>query len=155
MEEHWEFAAASGERLEVHLKYERAPARKGASEVKFFSPTNPSSYQIFKVEQGIDIMRNATVKVRDRVKEFSYKAARRPPRAFVRRHRARGQHRLLPLVQSRRLSAVTCRGDIRTRSVNGIRRQEEMQWHIIIVPSVRPRSPAPPCSRHARRSPAT
>jgi hypothetical protein len=75
MEEHWEFAAASGERLEVHLKYERAPARKGANEVKFFSPSNPSAYQIFKIEQGIDIMRNATVNVRDRVKEFSYKAS--------------------------------------------------------------------------------
>ena len=74
MEEHWEFASASGERLEVHLKYERAPARKGTNEVKFFSPTNPASYQIFKIEQGIDIMRNATVPVRDRVKEFSYKA---------------------------------------------------------------------------------
>src|SRR5215470_473607 len=48
--------------------------RKGGAEVKFFSPTNPSSYQIFKVEQGLDIMRNATVPVRDRVKEFSYKA---------------------------------------------------------------------------------
>ena len=75
MAERWEFAAASGERLEVHLKYERGPARKGGAEVKFFSPTNPSSYQIFKVEQGIDIMRNATVPIRDRVKEFSYKAA--------------------------------------------------------------------------------
>jgi hypothetical protein len=74
MEEHWEFADASGERLEVHLKYERGPARKGTNEVKFFSPTNPSFYQIFKIEQGLDIMRNATVNVRDRVKEFSYKA---------------------------------------------------------------------------------
>src|ERR1700716_283812 len=75
MEENWEFVAANGERLEVHLKYERGPARKGGSEVKFFSPTNPSSYQIFKIEQGIDIMRNATVPIRDRVKDFSYKAA--------------------------------------------------------------------------------
>ena len=75
MEESWELVAANGERLEVHLKYERAPARKGGAEVKFFSPTNPSSYQIFKVEQGIDIMRNATVPIRDRVKEFSYKAS--------------------------------------------------------------------------------
>ena len=75
MEEHWEFAAASGERLEVHLKYERAPARKGSNEVKFFSPADPTAYQIFKIEQGIDIMRNATVPIRDRVQEFSYKAA--------------------------------------------------------------------------------
>jgi hypothetical protein len=72
-EETWSFAAASGERLELHIKYERAAARKGSQEVKFFSPTNPSSYLIFKVDSGIDIMRNATVPVRDRVKEFSYK----------------------------------------------------------------------------------
>jgi hypothetical protein len=72
-EETWSFAAASGERLELHIKYERAAARKGSQEVKFFSPANPSSYLIFKVDSGIDIMRNATVPVRDRVKEFSYK----------------------------------------------------------------------------------
>ena len=72
-EEIWSFVAASGERLDVRLKYERAPARKGNQEVKFFNPSNPSSYQIFKVDSGIDIMRNATVPVRDRVKEFSYK----------------------------------------------------------------------------------
>ena len=72
-EETWSFAAASGERLELHIKYERAAARKGSQEVKFFSPANPRSYLIFKVDSGIDIMRNATVPVRDRVKEFSYK----------------------------------------------------------------------------------
>lgn len=73
-EEHWEFAAASGERMEVRLKYERAAARKTGNEVKFFSSVNPSFYQIFKIEQGLDIMRNSTVPVRDRVTEFSYKA---------------------------------------------------------------------------------
>ncbi len=72
-EETWSFAAASGERLDVHIKYERGPARKGSQEVKFFSPSNPGSYQIFKVDSGIDIMRNATVPIRDRVTEFSYK----------------------------------------------------------------------------------
>ena len=72
-EENWSFAAASGERLDVHIKYERGPARKGSQEVKFFSPSNPSVYQIFKVDSGIDIMRNATVPIRDRVTEFSYK----------------------------------------------------------------------------------
>lgn len=75
MEENWEFVSASGERLEVHLKYQRAAARKLTQEVKFFNPTNPAAYQIFKVDSGIDIMRNATVPVKDRVKEFSYKAS--------------------------------------------------------------------------------
>lgn len=73
-EEVWEFAAASGEHMEVRLKYERAAARRTSNEVKFFSSTNPSFYQIFKIDQGLDIMRNATIQVRDRVTEFSYKA---------------------------------------------------------------------------------
>ena len=73
-DEHWEFAAASGEHMSVTLKYERAAARKTSNEVKFYSAANPSFFQIFKIDQGLDIMRNATVQVRDRVKEFSVKA---------------------------------------------------------------------------------
>jgi len=74
-EEHWEFAAASGERMEVHLVYERRGAPKAAAEVKFFSGQDPAKFQIFKYERGLDIMRNATVNVGDRVKSFSYKAS--------------------------------------------------------------------------------
>jgi hypothetical protein len=74
-EEHWEFAAASGERMEVHLTYERRGAPKATADVKFFSAKDPATYQIFKYERGLDIMRNATVNVGDRVKEFSYKAS--------------------------------------------------------------------------------
>ena len=73
-DEHWEFAAPSGEHMQVTLKYERAAARKTSNEVKFYSAANPSFFQIFKIDQGLDIMRNATVQVRDRVKEFSVKA---------------------------------------------------------------------------------
>jgi hypothetical protein len=74
-EEHWEFAAPSGERLELHLKYERGVGRRNSNETKFFSSTDPSIVQVFKIEQGLDIMRNATINVRDRVKEFQYKAS--------------------------------------------------------------------------------
>ena len=75
-EESWVFAAANGERMEVHLKYERGAGRRNPTqEVKFFDPRNPSSYQIFKVDSGLDIMKNASVPVKDRVKEFSYKVS--------------------------------------------------------------------------------
>jgi hypothetical protein len=74
-EENWVFSAPSGEHLEVSLTYERAAARKTANETKFFSATNPGFQQIFKIEQGLDIMRNATVPVRDRVTKFSYKGS--------------------------------------------------------------------------------
>jgi hypothetical protein len=75
-DENWEFVAPSGERFETHLKYERGPARRNpTAEVKFFNPSNPSSYQIFKVDSGLDIMKNASVAVPDHyVADFSYKA---------------------------------------------------------------------------------
>ena len=72
--EDWEFAAASGERLEVHVEYERGPAVKGGAETKFFYPDDPSKFQIFKTDQAIDIMRNATTMPPDHIRKFAYKA---------------------------------------------------------------------------------
>jgi hypothetical protein len=78
-EENWEFTGANGERLETHVKYERGAARRNpTAEVKFFDPSKPDSYQIFKVDSGLDIMKNASVPVKDRVKEFSYKVTGGP-----------------------------------------------------------------------------
>ena len=73
--ENWEFTAASGEHMELHLKYDRGIGRKGNNETKFFSSVNPSFYQIFKIDQNLDIMRNATITVPDKVQEFGYKAS--------------------------------------------------------------------------------
>jgi hypothetical protein len=72
--EDWEFAAASGERIEVHVEYERGPANKGGAEVKFFNPGDPSKFLIFKTDQAIDIMRNPTTTPPDHIRNFSYKA---------------------------------------------------------------------------------
>ena len=72
--EDWEFKAANGEFMQVHVTYERGPATKGGAEVKFFNPTDPTKFQVFKTDQAIDIIRNVTTNPPDRVKEFSYKA---------------------------------------------------------------------------------
>jgi hypothetical protein len=74
VDENWEFSAPGGEHMAVHVKYQRAPATKGGGEVRFFNPSDPSKYQIFKTEQVIDIARNVTTTPPDRVKEFSYSA---------------------------------------------------------------------------------
>ena len=72
----WVFAAHSGERLELHLKYERGVANKGnPSDTKFYSAKNPSYYQISRQEQVLDILRNVTTNPPDRVKEFSFKGS--------------------------------------------------------------------------------
>jgi hypothetical protein len=73
--EHWEFTSASGEHMELHLQYTRGVGRKASNETKFFSSVNPGFYQIFKIDQNLDIMRNATITVPDKVKEFQYKAS--------------------------------------------------------------------------------
>lgn len=75
IDEHWEFTAASGEHMEITLKYERRGAPKATADLKFFSGKDPATYQIFKYDRGLDIMRNAAVDVGTRVKEFSYKAS--------------------------------------------------------------------------------
>ena len=72
----WVFAAATGERLELHIKYERGVGNKGnPSETKFYSAKNPGFYQISRQEQVLDILRNVTTTPPDRVKEFSFKAS--------------------------------------------------------------------------------
>jgi len=71
----WVFVANTGERLEMHIKYERGVANKGnPADVKFYSAKIPTFYQISRQEQVLDILRNATTNPPDRVKEFSFKA---------------------------------------------------------------------------------
>ena len=72
----WVFSAATGEHLEMHIKYERGVGPKGNStDVKFYSAKNPGFYQISRQEQVLDILRNVTTTPSDRVREFSFKAS--------------------------------------------------------------------------------
>lgn len=79
-EENWEFVGANGERLETHVKYERGPGRHNPpADTKFFNPARPDSYQVYKTDSGLDIMKNTSVTVKDHnVKEFSYKVSGGP-----------------------------------------------------------------------------
>jgi hypothetical protein len=72
----WNFVAATGEHLELHIKYERGSGNKGnPADTKFFSAKNPSFYQISRQEQVLDILRNTTTNPADRVKEYSFKGS--------------------------------------------------------------------------------
>jgi hypothetical protein len=72
----WVFAAATGERLELHIKYERGVGNRGKpNDTKFYSAKTPSFYQVSRQEQVLDIVRNATTNPPDRVKEFSFKGS--------------------------------------------------------------------------------
>ena len=74
--EDWDFAAASGEHLQLHVKYTRGAANKPAApgQTNFYNPADPAKFQIFKTEQATDITRNVTTTPPDRVAEFSFKA---------------------------------------------------------------------------------
>jgi hypothetical protein len=72
----WNFAAAGGERLEMHIKYVRGVANKGnPNETRFYSARNPTFFQISRQEQVLDILRNVTTTPPDRVQEFSFKGS--------------------------------------------------------------------------------
>ena len=72
----WVFAAASGERIEMHIRFERGVGNHGnPADVRFYSARNQGFYQISRQEQVLDILRNVTTNPPDRVKEFSLKAS--------------------------------------------------------------------------------
>lgn len=72
----WMFQAATGERLELRIKYEHGVGNRGnAADVKFYSAKTPSVAQISRQEQVLDILRNVTTTPPDRVKEFSFKGS--------------------------------------------------------------------------------
>jgi len=73
--EDWDFVGPNGAHMGLHLKYERGVPRKGGGELKLFSGADPNFYQIVKISQGLDPMRNVTVPARDLISEFSYTAA--------------------------------------------------------------------------------
>jgi hypothetical protein len=72
----WVFQAASGEHLELHIKYESGTGNRGnPADTRFYSAKNPAFFQISRQEQVLDILKNATTNPPDRVKEFSLKAS--------------------------------------------------------------------------------
>lgn len=72
----WTFEAASGEHLELHIKFERGPVnRSNPVDVKFYSAKTPEVYQISRQAQSLDILRNTTTTPPDRVKTFSFKGS--------------------------------------------------------------------------------
>jgi hypothetical protein len=74
--QNWVFAAASGERLELNITFERGVAvRREPSDTRFYSARNPTTYQISKQEQVLEILRNPTTNPPDRVKQFSFKGS--------------------------------------------------------------------------------
>lgn len=72
----WNFQAASGEHLELHLKFEPGVGNRSMpADTKFYSAKMPAFFQISHQEQVLDILRNVTTTPMDRVKDFSFKAS--------------------------------------------------------------------------------
>jgi len=71
----WVLAAATGERLEMHITFERGVGnRRPARETPFYSAKNPDYFEISSQQQVLDILRNVTTTPPDRVREFSFTA---------------------------------------------------------------------------------
>src|SRR5262249_37015155 len=53
-DETWEFSGG-GEKMAVHVRYQRGSPAKGGGDTRFFNPSDPGRYQIFRTEQSLDI----------------------------------------------------------------------------------------------------
>ncbi len=70
----WVFRAATGEFLELHIKYQRGIANlRPQMDRKFYSAKDPNIYQISREEQVLDILRNLATNPPDHVKEYTLK----------------------------------------------------------------------------------
>jgi hypothetical protein len=69
----WGFTAGDGEHIDAHVKYERVASARGRRDATYVSAVDPKLVQVAKTDSGINIARNASVEMPDRVKEFRYK----------------------------------------------------------------------------------
>lgn len=72
-EEHWEFAAASGERIDFRVAYRRAPGVKSRAETKLRSARHPEVTRTYKIDQAADVVRSAATP--DRVESLTFRAS--------------------------------------------------------------------------------
>lgn len=72
-EEQWQFAAASGERIELQVAYRRAPAVKSHAETKLRSARHPELTRTYKIDQAADLVRSASTP--DRVESLTFRAS--------------------------------------------------------------------------------
>lgn len=72
-EEHWEFAAASGERIDLQLGFRRAPAVKSHAESKIRSARTPALTRTYQIDQAADVVRSAATP--DRVETLTFRAS--------------------------------------------------------------------------------
>ena len=71
----WVFASATGERLEMHITFERGVGSRGpARDTRFYSAKDPTYFQVSRQQQVLDILRNVTTTPPDRVRDFSFTA---------------------------------------------------------------------------------
>jgi hypothetical protein len=73
--EDWDFTAAGGEHLGIHLKFTKAAANRGIGATVFYNPADPTKYVVSHTDGSTDIARNATTNPPDRVQEFTLTAS--------------------------------------------------------------------------------
>ena len=72
-EEHWEFAAKSGERIELQIAFRRSPAVKTHAETKLRSALHHDFTRSYRIDQAADVVRSLSTP--DRVERLTFRAS--------------------------------------------------------------------------------
>lgn len=73
VDERWEFAADSGDRVDLQIAYRRAPTTKSKAETRIRSAVRPDFTRTYRIEQAGDVLRSANTP--DRAESFTFKVA--------------------------------------------------------------------------------
>jgi hypothetical protein len=73
-EELWSLGTATGDQIELAIKYERSIPSRVNAEQKVYTAAVPGFYRIYKVDQGVEVLRSAPSGI-DRTQLFRFKAA--------------------------------------------------------------------------------
>ena len=73
VEERWEYAADSGDRVDLQIAYRRAPTTRSRVETKIRSAVRPDFTRTYRVDQAADVIRSANTP--DRIESFTFKVS--------------------------------------------------------------------------------
>ena len=73
VDERWEFAAASGEKIELQLTFRRGAAAKTHAETKLRSARHPEFTRTYRIDQAADVVRSRSTP--DRVDRLTFRAS--------------------------------------------------------------------------------
>ena len=72
--EHWDFAGADGEQLELELEYARSVPQRTSTATEAYSGHNPALHRTYRADQGASVLRSVPAGTADAISQLRFRA---------------------------------------------------------------------------------